>query len=127
MMAPEPASEKQLDYLRKLLKVRGVRDDDSRPLIRVVYPQGPTKGEASAEIEQMKDMNGLPARWIHAYVRELRRRPAVSFDVLVEHLKVAFDGATQPAGLSRLQQQKLIEWLCNGDRALQVDRSPKSP
>lgn len=121
MMTPDPASEKQLRYLGGLLKRRGVRDGDRRPLIEVVYPQGITKQEASAEIEQLKYLNGLPARWIHAYVRQLRRRHAVSFEVLVEHLQVAFDGATQPAGLSRLQQQELIEWLCNPARPSPFD------
>ena len=42
--------------------------------IGVVFPQGLTKREASAEIDQMKYLNGLPARWIHAYVRQLRKR-----------------------------------------------------
>lgn len=128
-MAPEPASDKQLRYLSRLLNTRGVRDSDCRPLIDAVYPQGVTKREASAEIEQLKFMNGLPARWIHAYVRQLRRRYAIAFDVLLEHLKVAFDGATQPAGLSRLQQQDLIAWLCNPQRPSPSDRSqePGSP
>jgi hypothetical protein len=122
-MTLEPASEKQRHYLRELLKARGVRDGDCQPLIGVVFPQGLTKREASAEIEQMKYLNGLPARWIHAYVRQLRRRHAISVDVLMEHLKVAFDGATQPAGLSRLQQQELIAWLCHRDRPSQSERS----
>lgn len=115
-MTPEPASDKQLGYLCGLLKTRGVRDGDRQALIALVYLQGITKGEASAEIEQLKYFNALPARWIRAYVRQLRRRYAISFDVLVDHLQVAFDGATQPAGLSRLQQQKLIAWLCNPNR-----------
>jgi hypothetical protein len=114
-MALEPASEKQRHYLCNLLKARGVRDGDCQPLIGALFPQGLTKCEASAEIEQMKYLNGLPARWIHAYVRQLRRRHAISVDVLMEYLKVAFDGATQPAGLSRLQQQELIAWLCHRD------------
>ena len=71
-MAPEPASEKQRHYLCGLLKARGVQDGDCQSLISAVFPQGLTKREASAEIEQMKYMNGLPARWIHAYVRQLR-------------------------------------------------------
>ncbi len=120
-MRPEPASDKQLGYLCGLLKTRGVRDCDRRPLIDAVYPQGITKLEASAEIEQLKYLNGLPARWIHAYVRQLRRRHTISFDTVMEHLKAAFDGATQPAGLSRLQQQELIEWLCNPKRPLPCD------
>ncbi len=121
-MTPESASEKQIGYLCGLLKTRGVRKGDRRVLVDVVYPQGITKREASDEIEQLKYMNSLPARWIHAYVRQLRRRHAVPFDVVMEHLKVAFDGATQPAGLSRLQQQELIEWLCNPNRP-----SPSDP
>jgi hypothetical protein len=36
-------------------------------------------------------------------------------------LQVAFGGATQPAGLSRLQQHDLIAWLCHRDRAPQSD------
>ncbi|ETW95956.1 MAG: hypothetical protein ETSY1_28490 [Candidatus Entotheonella factor] len=116
-MTPEPASEKQLDYLEGLLKRRGVRDGDRQALIGLVYPQGITKPEASAEIEQLKYFNGLPARWIHAYVRQLRRRHSISFAVLVEYLQVAFDGAEQPAGLSRWQQQELIAWLCNPNRS----------
>jgi hypothetical protein len=76
-----------------------------------VRPQGLSRREASAEIEQLKYMNGLPARWIHTYVRQLRRRHAISVEVLMAHLQAAFDGATKPAGLSRLQQQELIEWL----------------
>ena len=122
-MVPEPASEKQRHYLRGLLKVRGVRDEDCQSLMSAVFPQGLTKREASAEIDQMKYMNGLPARWIHAYVRQLRQRHAIAVDVVLEHLKVAFDGATRPAGLSRLQQQDLIAWLCHGDRPSPSDPS----
>ena len=120
-MVPELASEKQRHYLCGLLKARGVRDGDRQPLIGAVFPQGLTKGEASAEIDQMKYMNGLPARWIHAYVRQLRKRHAIPIDALLEHLQVAFGGATQPAGLSRLHQQELIAWLCHRDRAPQSD------
>ncbi len=122
-MVPDSASEKQLHYLRRLLKARGVRDGDDRGLIAAVYPQGLSKGEASAEIEQMKYLNGLPARWINAYVRQLRRRHAVAIEVLLEHLKIAFDGTSKPAGLSRLQQQELIAWLCNPNRASSSDQS----
>jgi hypothetical protein len=121
MMAPEPASEKQRHYLYGLLKARGVQDGDCQSLISAVFPQGLTKREASAEIEQMKYMNGLPARWIHTYVRQLRKRHAIPVDALLEHLQVAFGGATQPAGLSRLHQQELIAWLCHRDRAPQSD------
>ena len=99
MMAPEPASEKQRHYLCGLLKARGVQDGDYQSLISAVFPQGLTKREASAEIEQMKYMNGLPARWIHAYVRQLRKRHGIPVATLLEHLQVTFDGATQPAGL----------------------------
>jgi len=122
-MAPEPASEKQRDYLCGLLKARGVREGDCPSLIRAVFPQGLTKREASAEIDQMKYLNGLPARWIHTYVRQLRKRHAVPIDALLEHLQTAFGGATQPAGLSRLQQQDLIAWLCHPDRVPQSDTS----
>jgi hypothetical protein len=122
-MAPEPASEKQRHYLCGLLKARGVRDGDCQSLISAVFPQGLTKREVSAEIEQMKYLNGLPARWILAYVRQLRQRHAIPVDVLLERLQVAFGGATQPAGLSRLQQQDLIEWLCHPDRHSLSDQS----
>jgi hypothetical protein len=122
-MAPEPASEKQRHYLCGLLKARGVRDGDCQSLISAVFPQGLTKREVSAEIEQMKYLNGLPARWIHAYVRQLRQRHAIPVDVLLERLQVAFGGAMQPAGLSRLQQQDLIEWLCHPDRHSLSDQS----
>lgn len=115
-MVPEPASERQRHYLCGLLKARGVREGDCQSLISAVFPQGLTKREASAEIDQMKYLNGLPARWIHAYVRQLRKRHAIPVDVVLAHLQVAFDGATQPAGLSRLQQQELIEWLCHRER-----------
>ena len=71
----------------------------------------------------MKYMSGLPAKWIHAYVRQLRKRHAIPIDVLLEHLQVAFSGAIQPAGLSRLQQQDLIAWLCHPDRRSPSDRS----
>ena len=121
-MTPEPASGKQLHYLSRLLTIRGIRDGDCRSLIEAVYPTGLTKREASDEIDQLKYLNGLPARWIHAYVRQLRRRHAISFEILMAHLKVAFDGATQPAGLSRLQQQELLEWLRNPNRQLPCDR-----
>ena len=122
-MAPEPASEKQRHYLCGLLKARGVRQADCQSLIRTVFPQGLTKQEASAEIDQMKYMSGLPARWIHAYVRQLRQRHAIPIDALLKHLQVAFDGATQPAGLSRLQQQDLIAWLYHPDRRTPSDQS----
>ena len=115
-MVPERASPKQLHYLSGLLKARGVRAGDCPWLIEVVYPQGLTKHEARDEIDKLKFMNGLPARWIHAYVRQLRLRYAISLGVLLEHLQEAFDGARQPAGLSRLQQQELIQWLCHPDR-----------
>jgi hypothetical protein len=123
MMAPEPASEKQRHYLCGLLKARGVRQEDSPSLILTVFPQGLTKQEASAEIDQTKYMSGLPARWIHAYVRQLRKRHAIPIAALLEHLQVAFDGAMQPAGLSRLQQQDLIAWLCHPDRRTPSDQS----
>jgi hypothetical protein len=121
-MAPEPASEKQRHYLCGLLKARGVRQADCESLISTVFPQGLTKQEASAEIDQMKYMSGLPARWIHAYVRQLRKRHAIPIAALLEHLQVAFDGATQPAGLSRLQQQELIAWVCHPDRHAPSDQ-----
>ena len=121
-MAPEPASEKQRHYLCGLLKARGVRQADCQSLMSAVFPQGLTKQEASAEIDQMKYMSGLPARWIHAYVRQLRKRHAISIDALLEHLQVAFSGAAQPAGLSRLQQQDLIAWLCHPDRRTPSDQ-----
>ena len=110
-MTLEPASEKQVGYLCALLQARGVQADDCRPLISAVYPQGLSKREASAEIEQLKYMNGLPARWIHTYVRQLRRRYAISVEALMAYLQATFDGAVKPAGLSRLQQQELLEWL----------------
>ena len=88
-MAPEPASEKQRDYLCGLLKARGVREGDCPSLIRAVFPQGLTKREASAEIDQMKYMNGLPARWIHDYVRQLRKRHAIPVDALLEKSSLA--------------------------------------
>ena len=72
-MESEPASEKQRHYLRSLLHTRGVRDGDCQPLIEAVYPNGLTKREASEEIEKLKYLNGLPARWIHACVRQLRQ------------------------------------------------------
>ena len=122
-MAPELASEKQCDYLCGLLKARGVREEDCQSLISVVFPQGLTKREASAEIDQMKYLNGLPARWIHAYVRQLRKRHAIPIDALLAHLQAAFGGATQPAGLSRLQQQDLMAWLCHPDRRSPSDES----
>jgi hypothetical protein len=122
-MAPEPASEKQRHYLCGLLKARGVGQADCESLISTVFPQGLTKQDASAEIDQMKYMSGLPARWIHAYVRQLRQRHAIPIDALLKHLQVAFDGATQPAGLSRLQQQDLIAWLCHPDRRTPSDQS----
>ena len=124
-MAPEPASEKQLHYLQGLLKARGVRDGDCQLLIDAVYPQGLRKSQASAEIDKIQYLNGLPALWIHTYVRELRRRHELSVDLLVEHLEVAFDGSTKPAGLSRLQQQELIEWICNRDRLSKSEASPE--
>ena len=110
-MSPEPASEKQIGYLCTLLQARGVQADDCQRLIDAVYPQGLSKREASAEIEQLKYMNGLPARWIHTYVRQLRRRHAISIEALLAHLQATFNGAAKPAGLSRLQQQELMAWL----------------
>jgi hypothetical protein len=124
-MAPEPASAKQRHYLQGLLKARGVREGDCQALIDAVYPHGLSKSQASAEIDKMKYLNGLPARWIHTYVRELRRHHELPVDRIVEHLEVAFDGATQPAGLSRLQQQELIEWICNRDRPSRSETSPQ--
>jgi len=124
-MAPEPASAKQRHYVQGLLNARGVREDDCQALIDAVYPHGLSKSQASAEIDQMKYLNGLPARWIHAYVRQLRQRQGLSVDAVVEYLKVACDGATQPAGLSRLQQQELIAWICHRDRASRSEASPE--
>ena len=115
-MESEPASEKQCHYLRSLLHTRGVRDGDCQPLIEAVYPNGLSKREASEEIEKLKYLNGLPARWIHAYVRQLRQRRGLSVEAVIEYLEVACDGATQPAGLSRLQQQELMAWICHPDR-----------
>ena len=119
---PEPASEKQLQYLRQLLKTRGVRDDDHQALIDGVYPHGLSKREAGDEIDKLKYLNGLPARWIHAYVRQLRQRQGLSVNAVMEYLVMACDGATKPAGLSRLQQQELIAWIGNPDR-----RTPAAP
>ena len=124
-MAPEPASEKQRHYLCGLLQARGVRQADCQSLMSAVFPQGLTKQEASAEIDQMKYMSGLPARWIHAYVRQLRQRQGLSVEAVIEYLEVACDGATQPAGLSRLQQQELIEWICHQDRPSRSEASPQ--
>ncbi len=115
---PEPASEKQLQYLLQLLKTRGVREEDHQALIDEVYPHGLTKREASDEIDKLKYLNGLPAQWIHAYVRQLRQRQGLSVDAVMDYLEVACDGATKPAGLSRLQQQELIAWICNSDRCV---------
>jgi hypothetical protein len=119
VVATELASQKQRHYLCRLLKARGVQEGDCQSLISAAFPQGLTKREASAEIEQIKYMNGLPARWIHAYVRQLRKRHGIPVNAVLEHLQVAYGGATQPAGLSRLQQQDLIAWLCHEDRAPQ--------
>jgi len=124
-MESEPASEKQRHYLRSLLNTRGVRDGDCQPLIEAVYPNGLSKREASEEIEKLKYLNGLPARWIHAYVRQLRQRQGLSVEAVIEYLEVACDGAAQPAGLSRLQQQELIAWICNRDRPSRSEASPE--
>ncbi len=115
-MEPERASEKQLQYLRQLPKARGARDNDHDSLIDRVYPQGLTKHQASDEIDKLKYLNGLPARWIHAYVRQLRQRHGLSVAVIMEYLVATCDGATQPGGLSRWQQQELIEWIATQGR-----------
>jgi hypothetical protein len=124
-MEPEPASAKQRHYLQGLLNARGVREGDCQALIDAVYPHGLGKSQASAEIDQLKYLNGLPARWIHAYVRQLRQRQGLSVEAVVEYLEVAYDRATQPAGLSRLQQQELIAWICHRDRASRSEASPE--
>ena len=104
------ATPKQIGYLCSLLKDRGVADGDKKALIATVMGDDVTKAMATAAIDALKEINGLPVVWINPYVRKLREIHGVSMDTILKHLSVTYD-TDKIAGLTRLQQSEIINWL----------------
>ena len=103
-------SSKQIGFLRGLLAERGVLEGDKTRLIHAVLGEDASREAASGAIEGIKNMNGLPAKWINAYVASLRERGGIEKSLVVDYLREVCN-ADKPAGLTRTQQVELINWL----------------
>jgi hypothetical protein len=114
------ASEKQINFIRSLLSEHGTIKGDSLPLIEKVYPEGMSKADASADIEDLRDAERLPDKYLAGYINILRERAKLRHADIYDYMQKYFN-ITKLKDVSREQQDSLIGWLTIGQEREEVE------
>jgi len=113
---PVGASDAQLQFLRALLSQNGTLKGDSLPVIHAVYAHEPlSKARVSADIEELREADKLPPKYLAAYLKILCERGKVSRDGVKDYCEKQLNGV-KIKGLSRQEQDQLIAWLTTKEK-----------